>query len=255
MILESGRMTSLIILIFAWAAILYSMREAKTKKVPIRTLPPLEHISEAVGRASEMGRPVFFCPLNALVVSAEVGQTISGMSVLQHVSRLCAKLGVPLYATVGRAEALSLLEEAVETGYVLENKEEDYKPENIQFLSGAYRAGTMDLIHQTKPAASILMGAAYGETLLIAESGAKVGALQIGGSARVANLSFLVALCDYCLIGEELYAAGAYLSQDSNLLGSIRGQDYLKIVGLVLLVIGFVLFNLGWPIIKTLLKM
>jgi hypothetical protein len=231
------------------------MKEAEKKQIPIRKLPPLEHLEEAVGRALEMGRPVFFCPLNALVVSAEVGQTLSAMSVLRHLSRITAKLGVPLYATVGRSEALSLLEGAIESGYVLENKKDDYKPENIQFLSGAYRAGTMDLIHQIKPAATILMGAAYGETLLIAESGAKVGALQIGGSARVANLSFLVALCDYTLIGEELYAAGAYLSQDPSLLGSIRGQDYMKIMGLFLLVIGFVLFNLGIPIIQTILKM
>lgn len=255
MILETGRMTSLILLIITWIAIIANIRLARTRKFPIRTLVPLEHIPEAVGRASETGKPVYFGPLSAMVRHAEVGQTIASMAVLQYLARTCARLGVPLYTSVGRAETLPLLEEAIKTGYRMEGRIDEYAPENIYFFAGAYRAGTMDLLHQIKPAASILMGAAYGETLLIAETGAKVGALQIGGSARVANLSFLVALCDYCLIGEELYAAGAYLSEEPFLRGSIRGQDYMKIIGLLLLVIGFILYNLGSTIILDILKM
>ena len=63
-----------------------------------------------------------------------------------------------------------------------------------------------------RPAAHIFMGSFYAESLLLAETGFSTGAIQVAGTANVHQLPFFVVACDYTLIGEELYAASAYLS-------------------------------------------
>jgi hypothetical protein len=72
------------------------------------------------------------------------------------------------------------------------------------------------------------MGYFNAESLLLAETGASTGAIQVAGTDQYIQLPFFITTCDYTLIGEELYAASAYLSRDPRLLGSLRGQDVGK---------------------------
>jgi hypothetical protein len=92
-----------------------------------------------------------------------------------------------------------------------------------------------------KPAACFYLGAFYAESLMLAETGNSIGAIQIAGTAEPAQLPFFVAACDYTLIGEEFFAASAYLSGDPDQLGSLQGQDLGKLVVGTLLVVGSLL--------------
>ena len=84
----------------------------------------------------------------------------------------------------------------------------------------------MGAMVREKPAACFYMGVFYAERLLLlAETGNSVGAIQVAGTAMPAQLPFFVAACDYTLIGEEFFAASAYLSGEPSQLGSLRGQD------------------------------
>jgi hypothetical protein len=96
-----------------------------------------------------------------------------------------------------------------------------------------------------KPAANFLIGHFFAEALILAETGQTTGAIQIAGTADPSQLPFFVAACDYTLIGEELYAAGAYLSREPILLGSIRGTDLAKALLLLLGLVGIVSATLG----------
>ena len=89
-----------------------------------------------------------------------------------------------------------------------------------------------------KPAANIYLGSFYAESLLLAETGFSTGAIQIAGTAQVAQLPFFVVACDYTLIGEEHYAAGAYLSREPRLLGSLKGCDFMKVALILAIVVG-----------------
>ncbi len=96
-----------------------------------------------------------------------------------------------------------------------------------------------------RPAAIFLIGYFFAESLILAETGQSVGAIQIAGQADPSQLPFFVATCDYTLIGEELYAASAYLSREPVLLGSMRGQDIAKAILLALALIGIVAASFG----------
>ena len=89
-----------------------------------------------------------------------------------------------------------------------------------------------------RPAAHIMMGYFYAESLLLTETGSTTGAIQIAGTAMPSQLPFFVAACDYTLIGEEFFAASAYLSGEPHQLASRKGQDVGKVIGGVLIVVG-----------------
>ena len=90
------------------------------------------------------------------------------------------------------------------------------------------------------------MGAFFAESLLLAETGNAAGSIQIAGTARPEQLPFFIAACDYTLLGEELYAASAYLSHQPVILGGLKGQDFVKMLITIALLIGVILVTLGW---------
>jgi len=96
-----------------------------------------------------------------------------------------------------------------------------------------------------KPATVLYFGAFYAESLILAETGHSVGSIQIAGTAQPSQLPFFVTACDYTLIGEELFAASAYLSRDPLLLGSLKGQDWGKAIFLGIILLGILLETLG----------
>ncbi|MEW5995757.1 MAG: DUF6754 domain-containing protein, partial [Candidatus Zixiibacteriota bacterium] len=104
-----------------------------------------------------------------------------------------------------------------------------------------YAAAIDGMVVRERPATMFYMGEFFAESLILAETGNSIGAIQIAGTAAPAQLPFFIAACDFTLIGEELFAASAYLSKESKLLGSLKGQDIGKAVILIALLIGIIL--------------
>jgi hypothetical protein len=76
---------------------------------------------------------------------------------------------------------------------------------------------------------------------VLAEMGNSIGAIQVAGTAMPSQLPFFVAACDYTLIGEEFFAASAYLSGEPHQLGSLKGQDVGKAIGTIMMLAGCLL--------------
>src|SRR2546425_8909753 len=101
------------------------------------------------------------------------------------------------------------------------------------------------MMPRERPAANLLLGAFFAESLLLAETGHETGAIQVAGTANVHQLPFFVVACDYTLIGEELFAASAYLSGEAKLVGSLKGADLIKLVIIAVVLVGCVLETFG----------
>jgi len=111
------------------------------------------------------------------------------------------------------------------------------------------------MMHREKVAANFLFGEHAAEAMVIAESGATVGAMQVAGTTNVYQLPFFIVSCDYTLIGEDEYAAAAYLSPDPVQKGIIFGQDITKIICVALILIGSILSTFGSELVSRLLSM
>ena len=113
----------------------------------------------------------------------------------------------------------------------------------------AYAAGVNGIMLREEPAACLYMGKFYAESLLLAETGNSIGAIQIAGTASPAQIPFFVTACDYTLIGEEFFAASAYLSQEPELIGGVKGQDSLKLIVVTATLVALffnILYDMGW---------
>ncbi|MDP8221665.1 MAG: hypothetical protein P9X26_09975 [Candidatus Stygibacter frigidus] len=248
---NTDKITLLIFLILVSGAIIYYIISARTgKELYIRKISGLESIDEAVGRATEMGRPVLFVPgINDI----DDMQTIAGLTILRKVAERAAEYDTRIIVPVARSMVLSTAREVVRTAYMQVGKPDAYNEDSVFYLTDdqfGYVSGVDGIIVREKPAANFLLGSFYAESLILAETGFSSGAIQVAGTAMPSQLPFFVAACDYTLIGEELFAASAYLSRDPQQLGSLKGQDFGKAVFVVVLVVGIILEILNIHIIK-----
>ena len=90
----------------------------------------------------------------------------------------------------------------------------------------------------------IMFGNYFAEALIMAEAGFQAGAIQVAGTPSTTQIPFFIASCDYTIIGDEYYAATAYLTRQPTLMGSLVGQDYGKIILLALILIGILVVTI-----------
>ena len=229
--------------------VLWFISQAQAGKKPfVRRIPGIDAIEEAVGRATEMGRPVLYI---AGIRDINEIQTVAGLVILESVARMTARYETPITVPVTYPIPFTIAQEMVKGGYLHAGRPEAYDPNSVRFISPeqfAFVAAVTGIMMRERPAAHIFMGGFYAESLLLAETGFSTGAIQVAGTANVHQLPFFVVACDYTLIGEELYAASAYLSGEPRLVGSLKGGDYLKIAAIVTIVIGCILetANIHW---------
>jgi uncharacterized protein DUF6754 len=224
------------VVVICLALILYIYLAGK-KKLFIRRIAGLEALDEAVGRSTEMGKPVLY--VTGLADVDDI-QTLAALSILSHVAKKTAEYDTQILATTSRAVTFSAAQEVVRDAFTIAGRPDSFSVESVRYISDdqfGYAAGVDGLMVREKPAANFYMGKFYAESLIFAETGNATGAIQIAGTAQANQLPFFVAACDYTLIGEELFAASAYLSGDPLQVGSLRGQDVGKAIVMVILVV------------------
>ena len=226
--------------------ILWNIRRAKAGgKLFIRKIAGLEAVDEAVGRATEMGRKIYYVPG---IMDMDNVETIAGVMILGQVAELAARYETYLEVPVSRSLVMVTAKEVVKEAYSRAGRADFYQESQVHYLTDdqfGFAAAVEGMVVREKPATIFYMGSFYAESLIFAETGNAAGAIQIAGTAQAAQLPFFVTACDYTLIGEELFAASAYLSREPRLLGSLKGQDYGKAVILAMILIGLVCETFG----------
>ena len=239
------------VVLFSYA-IIHSIYHARGGgNIFIRRIAGLEAVDEAIGRSTEMGRPILY--ILGLGTVGDVA-TIASMNILSQVARKTADYETPLRVPCNDPIVLNVVREMVKAAYLDEGRPDAYSEDDIVFVTEsqfAYAAAVDGMMVREKPAAVFLQGTFYAESLILAETGNSVGAIQIAGSDSDSQLPFFITACDYTLIGEELYAASAYLSREPMLLGSLKGQDYGKLILFTGIVLGVILELVGITWIST----
>ena len=229
---------------------LYEIKLTKfNNKLPfLRSIPGLKAIEEAVGRSTEMGKPILFVP--GIMDMNEV-ETVAGVVVLGHVANMTAKYETELDVPVARAIVMQAARQVSKEAYLTQGRPELYNEDMVHYITDdqfAYAAAVNGIMQRDEPAACLYMGKFFAESLLFAETGNSIGAIQIAGTGSQTQIPFFVTACDYTLMGEEFFAASAYLSQEPDLIAGITAQDLIKVILVSVILIGTVsraLFDLG----------
>lgn len=224
----------------------------KGKEMYIRKIAGLDALDEAVGRATEMGKPILYVP--GLSSIADIA-TIASLNILSRVAKKAAEYNTTLLVPNRNPVVYTVAQEVVKEAHTDAGRPDTYNPDNVYFITGnqfAYVAAVCGTMVRQKPATNLFLGYFWAESLILAETGASTGAIQIAGTDSVFQLPFFITACDYTLIGEELYAASAYLSREPLLMGSLKGQDWGKMIVFAILVIGSALTLIGFEQILAL---
>lgn len=235
-VFHTGRINvAICIAIFGLLLIIFVFSAKQGRKFFVRKIPGLDAVEDAVGRATEMGQPILYVPgLGDIDYTA----TIASMNILGEVAKKIAVYDTPLIVTNRWSVTYTVSKEVVKEAFATEARPDKFKDDYVRYLTEAqfgFAAAVNGIMVREKPAANFFIGSFWAESLIMAETGAQVGAIQIAGTDQVLQLPFFVTACDYTLIGEELYAASAYLSREPLLLGSLKAQDYGKLIVLGLL--------------------
>ncbi len=242
-----GRLNVLIgFLLFSAFVLYYVGHVKKGKQLFVRKIPGLDAVEEAIGRATEMGKPILYVPGMADV---DYTATIASMSILSEVAKKVATYETPLLVVNRMPVVYTISKEVVKEAYTAVGRPDAFKEDYVRFLTDSqfgFAAGVDGIMMREKPATNFFIGYFWAEALVLAETGSHSGAIQIAGTDAVMQLPFFITACDYTLIGEELYAASAYLSRNPILLSTLRAQDLGKLIVMILL--------LGFSVVSFFLK-
>jgi len=234
-----------IVLLVCGAVVVFTELVKSGRNLYVREIAGLKAIEEAIGRATEMGRPCLFVPG---LLDINEPATVAGITLLSHVAKLSAEYESAIDVPTSRSLVMTAARETVHAAYLAAGRPEAYSDDRITYISEeqfAYVAYLTGYMVREKPAACFYAGTFFAESLILAETGNSIGAIQVAGTNEAAQLPFFVAACDYTLIGEELFAASAYLSKEPHQLGSLKGQDAGKVLAGVLLTVGCIVATLA----------
>ncbi|MDR4506385.1 MAG: hypothetical protein MRK01_16560 [Candidatus Scalindua sp.] len=247
------KLNNFVLMISFVVLVLFFLNHAKkSPNLFIRKINGLDAIDEALGRATEMGKPALF--VHGLNGMGSIS-TIAAVNILGRIAYRIAEYDTTLKVSNIDPIVMSVSQEVVKESYLEAGRPDAYVQDNI-FLAASeqfpYVAAVSGIMVREKPATNFFMGYFYAESLILTETGANTGAIQIAATDSYTQLPFFITTCDYTLIGEELYAASAYLSREPLLLGSLRAQDVGKGVLIAALVIGTILVTCGIGFVRYL---
>ena len=236
--------TLLATLIFGSMVFIMINKAKKGHDLYIRPIAGIEEIDNAIGRATEMGRPILFVP--GLSGISDIA-TLAGLAILGRVAKKAAEYDTKILIPVRDYIVLPIAQEIVKEAHYEAGRPDTYDKRSVFFITTAqfaFVAGVNGVMIREKTATNFYMGMFYAESLIMTETGSITGAIQIAGTDAVTQIPFFITTCDYTLIGEELYAASAYLAREPLMLGTLKAQDYTKFLILLFIIAGSVLSTL-----------
>ena len=228
-------------LLFIILIFYYFGKAQRGQQMYLRPIAGIEAIDEAIGRATEMGKPILYVPDQPGCL--DEGTTAS-LTILGRVAKKVAEYQTTLMVPNCDPIVYTVATETVKQAYLQAGRPDSYDEDSVFFLTTsqfAFVAGVNGIMMRERPATNFYLGMFWAESLLLAETGSLSGAIQIAGTDAVTQLPFFITTCDYTLIGEELYAASAYLGREPKQIGALKGQDACKAIVMVLLTLWVIL--------------
>ena len=233
--------TLLASLIFGCLVFIMINKAKKGHDLYVRPIAGIQEIDNAIGRATEMGKPILFVPGTSSIGDVA---TLAGLAILSKVAKKAAEYDTKILVPCKDYLVLPIAQEIVKEAHYEAGRPDTFDKESVFFITSAqfaFVAGVNGIMIREKTATNFYMGMFWAEALLMTETGSSTGAIQISGTDAITQIPFFITTCDYTLIGEELYAASAYMAREPKQLGTLKAVDYLKLLILVFIISGTIL--------------
>jgi hypothetical protein len=197
----------------------------------LRPIAAYERLNRAVGLAVENGTRLHISLGRGNLFTARGGSALAGLAMLRRLAERTSASDHPPIVTSGDASLAILSQDTLRSGYRAAGAEEQYRFSTGR-LTGltpfSYAAGTMSVVHDENVSANLVIGDLGAESALIAEASDRTNSSLIAASDDLSAQAILYASAQEPLIGEELFAAGAYAGARAAHEASLQVQDILR---------------------------
>jgi hypothetical protein len=247
-LISPGVLGLAIVLLFLALMLVFAALGRMRPGVNLRSLSAYQRLTQAIGIAVESGRCIHVSLGSGEFNGLQAGSALVGLGVLERVARTASISDKPSIATSGDGTLGILSQETISTAFASIGASNQFDA-NLGQVAGitplSYAAGTVQVVSSEQVSATVIAGHIGSEVALIADAAAQTGGVTLGGSNSLPAQAVLAATAQEPLLGEELYAAGAYLNTNVVNAASLRAQDFLRWVLIAAMLVGAVLKFLG----------
>lgn len=217
----------------------------------LRLIEAYERLNRSVGLAVENGTRLHISLGHGNLVTGRGGSALAGLAMLRRLAERTSVSDRPPVVTSGDASLAILSQDTLHSGYRAAGAEDQYRFSTGR-LTGltpfSYASGTLPTIHDENVSANIVIGALGVEAALLAEASDRENTSLIAASDDLSAQSVFFATSQEPLIGEELFAAGAYIGAGPSHDASLHVQDILRWLIILAIILGSLLKIVGAPI-------
>jgi hypothetical protein len=213
-----------------------------------RPIAAYERLNRAVGLAVESGTRLHISLGRGNLFTARGASALAALGMLRKLSERTSLSDRPPVVTSGDASLAILAQDTLQSGYRAAAAEEQYRPSTGR-LTGltpfSYAAGTVPITRDESVSTNVFLGDFGAESALMVESAERENTSVIAASDNLSAQSVFYATSQDPLIGEELFAAGAYVGAGAAHEASLIVQDILRWLVIVAILIGSLLKLVG----------
>lgn len=228
--------------------LLFTSQLRAGRPASLRPIEAFRRLKGLIGRGAETERPIHMSLGTGGIIDATTAESLAGITLLEHVAHHSVSSGAPLIVTVSDPTLLPLAQEAARHWWETRLHRYQAAPPEVRLVAPepvAYAAGIMDILIGENVTANIMVGKFGHEYLLMGETGVRSQVPQIAGGTNPQVLPFIHATADDTLIGEEIFAAGAYISPRATHIASLRVQDWMRVLISIVILLGVLLRSLS----------
>lgn len=235
---------AILILLVSVLFLFFALSRVRAGHKPhLRPLPAFEMLNGMSGRAAETGKTLHVGLGTGGIAGPETAVSLASLKALEYLAERSAASETHLVVTVADPTLLPAAQDVLRRAYERQGRQDTFSPLQVRLLAPdqtAYAAGVMGILEGENPIANVTIGSFGDEYLLIGETGAKKELEQVAGTDDPAALAFMQTTADEILIGEEIFATGAYLQETPESLAALMVQDWWRYLVLLVIVVGVV---------------
>lgn len=214
----------------------------------LREIPAFARLGRAIGLAVEAGKRLHISLGWGGFSEFKGASALVGLTVLGRIARLASISDRPPVSTSGDGVLGVMSQDTLASTYRSAGIEQQYNPVAGR-VSGltplSYAAGALPVMYDEQVSATVLAGNFDNEAAFLADAADRTGSMTLAGSDSLTAQAIFIAAAQEPLIGEELYAAGAYINAGPIHNSSLRAQDIFRWVIVIAILVGAVLKFVG----------
>ena len=238
-----------LILVLVTAGLVLGLTFIRRKSTPVfREIPAFTRLKRAIGISVEDGTRLHISLGRGGLQTPHGAPALAGLAMLRHLAEQTSVSDRPPVVTSGTGDLAILSRDTLQAGYKAAGAQELYNPATGR-LSGltpfSYASGAIPSMRDENVSANIIIGHFGPEVALLTDAADRTNSLAVAAADEPAAQAVLYASVDDPLIGEELFAAGAYTNAGTSHQASLQAQDILRWVIVVVLLVGSALKLFG----------